>query len=83
MISTSGDLGASDGNASCPLPLMADFPSSSPYTTSLGATLLHGDATEAACSLLDGAGFTTGGMFSTHFAQPKYQQVQCSGAQRC
>ena len=37
IISTAGDLGVSDG-VLCASEFYADFPSSSPYTTSLGAT---------------------------------------------
>jgi len=79
VISTSGDLGASDGQ-SCGPRLTADYPSSSKFTTSLGATMLARDSyggqtvDTKACSVPGGAGFTTGGMFSDIFPRPRWQE---------
>jgi len=78
VISTSGDLGASDGQ-SCHSTLTADYPSSSPYTTSLGASQLVRQSMGgrpvdvAACSVPAGSGFTTGGMFSALLPRPQWQ----------
>ena len=76
VISTSGDVGSSDGG-SCTPKLSADFPSSSIYTVSLGATQLvqqRGQPVDsAACSVAAGSGFTTGGMFSDIFSRPEWQ----------
>jgi len=55
----------------------ADYPTSSPYVTSVGATqfLDNGDGTydEVACSILTGAIITTGGGFSSFQPMPDYQ----------
>eukprot|EP01118_Nematostelium_gracile_P006980 TRINITY_DN2260_c0_g2_i1.p1 TRINITY_DN2260_c0_g2~~TRINITY_DN2260_c0_g2_i1.p1 ORF type:complete len:703 (-),score=211.10 TRINITY_DN2260_c0_g2_i1:86-2194(-) len=58
----------------------ADYPTSSPYVTSVGATQLVGDATtpvnqltEIVASILTGSSITTGGGFSSFQAQPSYQ----------
>jgi len=78
VISTSGDLGASDGE-SCVSRLSADYPSTSRWTTSLGASQLirtsmgGADVDNAACSVPAGSGFTTGGMFSAVFQRPWWQ----------
>lgn len=57
----------------------ADFPTSSPYVTSVGATVFKTtDGTtvsaEHVASIKDGAIITTGGGFSTMTAQPDYQK---------
>ncbi|GAM25824.1 hypothetical protein SAMD00019534_089990, partial [Acytostelium subglobosum LB1] len=55
----------------------ADFPASSPYITSIGATQFlarNGKVTqELGASILSGAKITTGGGFSTFQTQPSYQ----------
>lgn len=78
IVSTSGDIGVGDGNACVDSEgrpaLTADFPSSSPFTTSIGATQLIAPGLEGAATLTAGAGFTTGGMFSTLFPRPSFQE---------
>ena len=49
IISTSGDLGSSDGTNVCKKDV-PDFPSSSPWTTSLGATFIAPVTTTPICS---------------------------------
>jgi len=57
-----------------------NFPASSPYVTTVGATQgPESDLTEIACSAHTGGGITTGGGFSTVFAQPDYQRSAVSG----
>jgi subtilase family serine protease len=55
----------------------ADFPTSSPYVTSVSATQFTWTGTsvdsEIVCSIQTGAIITTGGGFSTFQAQPSYQ----------
>ncbi|KAN0014390.1 hypothetical protein ACTFIU_000708 [Dictyostelium citrinum] len=57
---------------------VAEYPSSSPFVTSVGATqFLSRDekiTTEVGCTILEGAKITTGGGFSSFQSQPKYQQ---------
>jgi tripeptidyl-peptidase-1 len=54
-----------------------EFPASSPYVTSVGATQGPESGTaEVVCSSLTGAFITSGGGFSTNFAQPAYQKAQ-------
>jgi len=54
---------------------VADYPTSSPYVTSVGATqFIQGDhIKEISCSILTGAIITTGGGFSSFQPQPTYQ----------
>ena len=49
IISTSGDLGTSDGTDNCKIDI-PDFPSSSPWTTSLGATFITRDTSTSICT---------------------------------
>lgn len=49
LISTAGDLGDSDGTKDCTVD-EPDYPSSSPYTTSLGASYLFRDTSTPICS---------------------------------
>lgn len=62
----------------------ADFPTGSPYVTSIGATAFKStdgvkiDA-EHTASIVDGAIITTGGGFSAVAAQPKYQKEAVEG----
>lgn len=49
IISTSGDLGSSDGTPVCSKDV-PDFPSSSPWTTSLGATFISRNNENPICS---------------------------------
>jgi len=54
----------------------ADYPTSSPYVTSVGATMFVGTQqsfTEVACTIQRGALITTGGGFSSFQQQPSYQ----------
>lgn len=54
----------------------ADYPASSPFITSVGATQFLGtesDINEVVCSILTGATITTGGGFSSFQEQPDYQ----------
>jgi subtilase family serine protease len=55
----------------------ADYPTSSPYVTSVGATQFVGQGSqvtsEVGCSILRGAAITTGGGFSSFQPQPDYQ----------
>jgi len=56
----------------------ADFPTDSPYVTSMGATAFKSDdgktvAAEHTASIVDGAIITTGGGFSALAPQPKWQ----------
>ncbi|EAL65960.1 peptidase S8 and S53 domain-containing protein [Dictyostelium discoideum AX4] len=61
---------------------VAEYPSSSPFVTSVGATqFLSRDekiTTEVGCTILQGAKITTGGGFSSFQSQPKYQQYAIS-----
>jgi subtilase family serine protease len=60
----------------------ADFPTSSPYVTSVGATQLVGSnpskLTEIVASIATGAAITTGGGFSAFQAAPSYQNSAVS-----
>jgi tripeptidyl-peptidase-1 len=56
----------------------ADFPTASPYVTSVGATVFKSDdgktvKAEHACSIVDGGIITTGGGFSDTDARPSWQ----------
>jgi len=54
----------------------ADYPTSSPFVTSVGATQflsVGGNIQEVACSILTGAIITTGGGFSSFQPMPSYQ----------
>jgi subtilase family serine protease len=58
---------------------VADYPTSSPYVTSVGATQFLTDSNgqilnEVSCSILTGAIITTGGGFSSFQTMPSYQQ---------
>lgn len=62
----------------------ADFPTSSPYVTSVGATLFKSSDgktvnAEHVASIKDGAIITTGGGFSTMAEQPDFQKVAIQG----
>eukprot|EP01132_Coremiostelium_polycephalum_P001379 gene1379-1742_t len=50
-----------------------DYPTSSPYVTSVGATQVYTSGQEVVCSVATGAIITGGGGFSTFQPQPSYQ----------
>jgi len=55
------------------------FPASCPYVTAVGATMgPENGNTEVACQSQQGGVITSGGGFSTFFAQPAWQQVAVS-----
>jgi len=59
----------------------ADYPTSSPFVTSVGATMFVGTPSafsEITCTILRGALITTGGGFSAFQDQPDYQQSAVS-----
>eukprot|EP01027_Heterolobosea_sp_BB2_P016835 GEZU01023910.1.p1 GENE.GEZU01023910.1~~GEZU01023910.1.p1 ORF type:complete len:661 (-),score=241.97 GEZU01023910.1:189-1946(-) len=60
------------------LPLVPDYPTSSPYVTSVGATQFLGKAPnfrEVGASILTGAKITTGGGFAVFQPMPDYQSA--------
>jgi Pro-kumamolisin, activation domain len=88
IVTTSGDLGAADGVKDGCAEDEPDFPSSSPWAASTGATVYVRDtefpvcanqlcavAAERAAAAEYGAGFTTGGGFSRRYARPDYQRA--------
>jgi subtilase family serine protease len=62
------------------LPLTPDFPTSSPYVTSVGATQFYGGnsppTAETPCSILTKALITSGGGFAWHQGRPSFQEAQ-------
>eukprot|EP00741_Cyanophora_paradoxa_P005383 tig00000881_g5221.t1 len=54
-------------------PFNADYPGSSPFVTTVGATQFGRNGGEVACSVSTGASITTGGGFSSFMARPAYQ----------
>jgi hypothetical protein len=64
-------------------PFYPDYPTSSPYVTSVGATMFHRSSTrdpltEIVASSASGALITSGGGFSDFSAQPSYQSAMVS-----
>ncbi|PRP88540.1 hypothetical protein PROFUN_02951 [Planoprotostelium fungivorum] len=51
------------------------WPGTSPYVTSVGATLVYADNTETTCSSIGGSGISSEGGFSTVYTQPSYQST--------
>ncbi|KYQ93746.1 peptidase S8 and S53 domain-containing protein [Tieghemostelium lacteum] len=52
---------------------MPDFPTSSPYVVSVGATQILSSGSEVVCSIVNGAAIVGGGGFSMSQPQPSYQ----------
>jgi len=83
VVVSSGDDGvanfiARDGKQNCGY--NPSYPASSPYVTAVGATQgIESDSKETACTSATGGGITTGGGFSTHYAQPAWQKKAVSG----
>jgi tripeptidyl-peptidase-1 len=56
------------------------YPATSPYVTAVGATQgIESGSAEIACSSKTGGLITTGGGFSTYYAQPKWQSSAVKG----
>jgi len=68
------------GLQSAPCAYRPNFPASSPYVTTLGATQgVESGLPETVCSAYTGGGITSGGGFSAVFAKPAYQASAVSG----
>ena len=62
------------------LPFQPQFPSSSPFATSVGGTVLHRDGGEAVATAVNAsARITSGGGFSNYFPMPAYQSPAVTG----
>eukprot|EP00003_Mantamonas_plastica_P030641 TRINITY_DN7696_c0_g2_i1.p1 TRINITY_DN7696_c0_g2~~TRINITY_DN7696_c0_g2_i1.p1 ORF type:complete len:886 (+),score=265.61 TRINITY_DN7696_c0_g2_i1:348-2660(+) len=79
---------AVEHNPSFGPPMLAVFPGSSPWVTSVGATAFQGETgcgsgslkfAEQTANLATGSGFSTGGGFSQYEPQPDYQKEAIKG----